>query len=220
MSDPVSEPFALSHLLQINASMPRIMIDDKPLMHVAVAMSTISPNGFPLAVAFGKSGWSDVVSLLIRPADPWIDREWDEQHVAATGISRQGLARDGLPARAVARFVQAAIRDHVLVARMAGFQRHWLETLLDLCDDPFPGDWIEHTEYLRLIAHGLGLPSARLSELAGRHSVENQLDARAASEVTAQLSFVHAICHEASMANQPRDLDAEITLRRPAGGKA
>jgi hypothetical protein len=31
--------------------------------------------------------------------------EWDEQHVAAMRISRQGLARDGLPARAVARFV-------------------------------------------------------------------------------------------------------------------
>jgi hypothetical protein len=195
------------------------MIEGKPVMHVAVAMSTISPNGFPVAVAFGKGGWSDVVNLLIRPADPWIDREWDEQHVAAMRISRQGLARDGLPTRAVACFVHAAIRDHVLVARMAGFQRHWLETLLDLCDDPFPGNWIDHTEYLRLLADGLGLPSARLRELAGRHSVENALDARAAADVAAQLSLVHAVCHEASMANQPRDLDAEITLRRPAGGK-
>jgi hypothetical protein len=215
MSDPEHiDPAATAASLTSRAP-PHITVDGKAVMHVAVAMSALSPNSFPIAVAFAKSGWSDVVCLPFQLETGWFDREWDAEHVALMGLARSYLQRDGLPARAGARFIATAVRNHVLVARLAGYQHHWLCNLLDLCDDRVTLDWIEFRDYLDIIAHEVALSDPRFRELVGRHAAFNPRDARISSDVAAQIDLTNLVVSESGSTIAQSNPPTTLALKRP-----
>jgi hypothetical protein len=199
---------------RISLSTPHVTIDGRPVVHVDVAMSSLSPNNFPIAVTLGKAGWGNAVTLPIKPDNAWLDREWDELHASSLGFARPVLFRDGLSGRAVARFVAAAARDHVLAARMVGYQHHWLCGLLDLCDDLLTLDWIEYRDFLNLVTREVMLPEQRLLELVGRRGAIQRTD-RIGSNVAEQLKLTGLVVSESRSTVAPSNPPTTLALERP-----
>jgi hypothetical protein len=218
MSDPEHIDPAATAASRTSRASPHITVDGKAVMHVAVAMSALSPNNFPIAVTLGKVGWGNAVTLPIKPDNAWLDREWNELHASSLGFARPVLLRDGLSGRAVARVVAVAARDHVLAARMVGYQHHWLCGLLDLCDDLLTLDWIEYRDFLNLVAREVMLPEQRLLELVGRQGAIQRTD-RIGSDVAEQLKLTGLVVSESRSTVAPSNPPTTLALKR-AGSSA
>lgn len=95
-------------------------------------------QSYPIEVALAtvdgrSSNW------LIRPAPPWEYWDWSPAAEALHGISREMLARDGLPAGEVLAKLAAQAAGCEVYAD-ADLDAFWLETLAEACglEAPFP----------------------------------------------------------------------------------
>ena len=98
-------------------------------MFIDVEASSLGFDSFPTEIAWvGESGAAE--SYLIRPEPGWDD--WSSLSEAVTGISREMLARDGLPASIVATRTAAALLSPgvVCVSDAPGYDLRWINRLL------------------------------------------------------------------------------------------
>jgi hypothetical protein len=188
------------------------MMAGLPILHVSVGMSTLSASGCPVCIALGKSGWDAVVNLPIRPPTDWLDHVWDDAHVAGQLLSRRDLLQNGLPARAVAQFAAAALRDHVIVARIIGFQRRFLEQVLHLQDEPFDAQWVDCDRHARLLGDQLGLTPFQIASIGGREAaLQGEIDV-ASDDVTAQIALSREIMRQGLAAKAPQNWPKTLEL--------
>jgi len=87
-----------------------------------------SLDGHPIEVAISTVD-GEIRSWLIRPAPGWTD--WSPKAEALHGISREMLARDGLPVRDVARHLNVALADRVAYSDSPDFDGWWCKQLFD-----------------------------------------------------------------------------------------
>ncbi len=85
-------------------------------------------DGQPIEVAISTAD-GEIRSWLIRPAPGWTD--WSPKAEALHGISREMLARDGVPVRDVARLLNLALADRVVYSDSPEFDEWWCRQLFE-----------------------------------------------------------------------------------------
>jgi DNA polymerase III epsilon subunit-like protein len=93
-------------------------------------------QSFPIEVALAKVDGSSR-NWLIRPEPEWDYWDWSPEAEALHGISRDMLAREGLPARQVLAELEAAAGECDVYAD-ADLDAYWLETLALTCGQQPP----------------------------------------------------------------------------------
>jgi DNA polymerase III epsilon subunit-like protein len=85
-------------------------------------------DGHPIEVAISTPD-GEIRSWLIRPAPGWTD--WSPKAEALHGISREMLAREGVPVREVARHINIALADRVAYSDSPEFDGWWCRQLFE-----------------------------------------------------------------------------------------
>lgn len=101
-------------------------------------------RSFPIEVGMADGVLSR--SWLIRPHDSWADWDWTAEAEALHGLSRDRIAREGLPVEVVLAELTDAMQGRRIVADSV-IDQYWLDTLATAAGAPSPFK-IEHVATL------------------------------------------------------------------------
>ncbi|WP_336967549.1 hypothetical protein [Sphingobium aromaticiconvertens] len=93
-------------------------------------------RSYPIEVGIAgiEAGAITSRSWLIRPHRDWQGWDWTARAQALHGLSREGIARDGVEAAQVLAELRAAVEGHRLVADSL-IDQYWLDTLAAAAGD-------------------------------------------------------------------------------------
>jgi hypothetical protein len=121
------------------------MIDRKRALWLDVEASGFGNDSYPIEV-----GWSDIDGVtdgvLIRPAPDWT--HWDSEAEGVHGISRDKLARDGIPLDVAVKAIATATAGRVVFSDSPLFDMAWLFRLFTTAGWPGVPFRLEEAESL------------------------------------------------------------------------
>ena len=151
-----------------------------------------SLDGYPIEVAISTAG-GEIRSWLIRPTWRWTD--WSPKAERLHGISREMLARDGVPVRDVARQLNEALGDGVVYSDSPEYDGFWCRQLFEAAGEEMR---------FRIVHAGLLIP-----DVPGRNAaIESEARRRAgpphrAARDVAYLVELHRLATDARRNSMP-----------------